>query len=204
MCCGPRPLLDGSVFVAREIVTRVGFTAATGRLANLLTGNTLQNASRSAYGDGLTALIPVGPAPGLTRLVRAQFRDLVVRDDTAVLTVRWEPPGPAPALFPVLDADITLTPAGDNATLLRLDGSYRPPLGAAGAIARPGRHEPGGFSHYRCPAPADLRGTCQPAHLDRHRRGTGYRARSRAGNGLAPLAGIRLWRVNRGLGGWSN
>ena len=28
--------------------------------------------------------------------------------------------------------------------------------------------------------------------------------RSRAGNGLAPLAGIRLWRVNRGLGGWSN
>ena len=93
MCCGPRPLLDGSVFVAREIVTRVGFTAATARLANLLTGNTLQNASRSAYGDGLTALIPVGPAPGLTRLVRAQFRDLVVRDDTAVLTVRWEATG---------------------------------------------------------------------------------------------------------------
>jgi hypothetical protein len=58
------------VFVSREIVTPVAFTAATARLANLLTGNSLQNASRSAYDDGLTALIPAGPAPGLTRLVR--------------------------------------------------------------------------------------------------------------------------------------
>jgi hypothetical protein len=57
----------------------------------------------------------------------------VVRADTAVLTLRWEASGAGAALFPVLDADITLTPAGDDATLLRLDGSYRPPLGAAGA-----------------------------------------------------------------------
>jgi hypothetical protein len=121
------------MFVSREIVTQVGFTAATARLANLLTGNALQNASRSAYDDGLTALISVGPAPGLTRLVRAEFRELVVRADTPVLTLRWEATGAGAALFPVLDADITLTPAGDDATLLRLDGSYRPPLGAAGA-----------------------------------------------------------------------
>ena len=122
------------MFVAREILTQVGLTAATARLANLLTGNTLQNASRSAYDDGLTALISVGPASGFTRLVRAQFRDLVVRGETAVLTVRWEATGAGAGLFPVLDADITLTPAGDDATLVRLDGSYRPPLGAAGAM----------------------------------------------------------------------
>lgn len=122
------------MFVSREIVTQVGFTAATARLANLLTGNSLQNASHSAYDDGLTALIPVGPAPALTRLVRARFDHLVLRGDTAVLTFRWEATGTGADLFPVLDADITLTPAGDDATLLRLDGSYRPPLGAAGAI----------------------------------------------------------------------
>jgi hypothetical protein len=132
--CGARPPLNCSVFVCREIVTQVSFTAATARLENLLRGNALRDASRSAYDDGLTALIPVGPAPGFTRLVRAQFRDLVLRGGTAMLTVRWEASGPGAGLFPVLDADITLTPAGDEATLLRLDGSYRPPLGAAGAM----------------------------------------------------------------------
>ena len=36
-------------------------------------------------------------------------------------------------LFPVLDADLTLAPAGQNAASLRLDGTYRPPLGSLGA-----------------------------------------------------------------------
>jgi hypothetical protein len=35
-------------------------------------------------------------------------------------------------LFPARDADITLTPAGEQATLLELAGTYRPPLGAVG------------------------------------------------------------------------
>jgi hypothetical protein len=61
------------------------------------------------------------------------FRDLVMRDDSAVLTLRWEATGPGGRLFPALDADITLTPAGERATLLRLAGSYRPPLGSLGA-----------------------------------------------------------------------
>jgi len=34
-------------------------------------------------------------------------------------------------LFPVLDADITLTPAGQRSTTLTLTGAYRPPPGAA-------------------------------------------------------------------------
>jgi hypothetical protein len=36
-------------------------------------------------------------------------------------------------LFPVLDADLTVTPADAGRTLMKLDGAYRPPLGAAGA-----------------------------------------------------------------------
>jgi hypothetical protein len=35
-------------------------------------------------------------------------------------------------LFPALDADLTLSPLDDDTSSLRLDGSYRPPLGAVG------------------------------------------------------------------------
>jgi hypothetical protein len=62
--CRARPRSAGNVFVSREIVTQVSFAAATARLANLLTGSTLQNASRSAHDDGLTALIPWARRPG--------------------------------------------------------------------------------------------------------------------------------------------
>ena len=52
---------------------------------------------------------------------------------SAVLTLRWEVTGHGSSVFPALDADITLTPAGDDATLLSVAGAYRPPLGSAGA-----------------------------------------------------------------------
>ena len=41
--------------------------------------------------------------------------------------------GPGSRLFPVLDADLTLTPAAEHAALLTLAGTYRPPLGSLGA-----------------------------------------------------------------------
>ena len=36
------------------------------------------------------------------------------------------------SLFPVLDANIILIPAGENASLLALAGAYRPPFAAVG------------------------------------------------------------------------
>ena len=38
---------------------------------------------------------------------------------------------PAGQRFPVLDADLTLTAAGENTTVLALTGVYRPPSGLA-------------------------------------------------------------------------
>jgi len=70
---------------------------------------------------------------GLSRLVRAQFGEPVTRDGTVTLKLRWEATGPGGSLFPALDADITLTATGAEATLLRLDGAYRPPFGPLGA-----------------------------------------------------------------------
>jgi hypothetical protein len=43
------------------------------------------------------------------------------------------PTGPGGRLFPALDADIWLTPAGEHSIRLSLAGVYRPPLAVLGA-----------------------------------------------------------------------
>jgi hypothetical protein len=124
------------MFVGDEVMLGLSFRAAQTRLANLAHGGLLSSVSQGAYRDGLAGLIRVGPmgaVPGASKLVEVRFRDLVTRDDTALLTLRWEATGPGGALFPALDADITLTPAGDQATRLTLAGAYRPPLAGLGS-----------------------------------------------------------------------
>jgi hypothetical protein len=49
------------------------------------------------------------------------------------MVLRWEATGPGGGLFPVLDADISLSRYGQSQTLLALTGAYRPPLGPVGA-----------------------------------------------------------------------
>jgi hypothetical protein len=123
------------VFVSDEVVVRVGFAAARARLANMIHADTLQARSADAYDSGFVKMLRVGPSPVISRLVRAEFRDLVVRDESGLLTLRWQATSPAGSLFPVPDADITVTPHAEDAVIVRLDGSYRPPLGALGAGA---------------------------------------------------------------------
>ena len=66
------------------------------------------------------------------KLVRVQARALAWTDRTAGLAIRWEATGPGGGLFPILDADIKLAPAGEHVTVLTVTGAYRPPLGALG------------------------------------------------------------------------
>jgi hypothetical protein len=47
--------------------------------------------------------------------------------DGTRLWLRWEAIGPDGAVYPALDAALTLTPAGETATLLALAGAYRLP-----------------------------------------------------------------------------
>ncbi len=124
------------MFVAEEMLLDLGFRPAQARLADLAGGGLLAHLSRDAYGDGLTGLVRVGPlgtAPGMSKLVDVQFLDVISRHGCAVLALRWQATGLAGGLFPALDADIALTPAGEHSTRLSLAGSYRPPLGAVGA-----------------------------------------------------------------------
>jgi len=124
------------MFVREELVLDVDFDTARVRIANLTQGGWLRGVSEAAYDHGLVGLVRVGPVgdmPGMSKLVRVQVRDLVTRDGTAVLTLRWEATGVGGRLFPALDADITLAPAGDDKTRVNLVGVYRPPLGGLGA-----------------------------------------------------------------------
>jgi hypothetical protein len=121
------------MFVSDEVVVPVGFATARARLANMIRGDTLRRSSAQAYGEGLVTILRVGPSRAASRLVRAEFREPVDHGDSCLLTLRWEAAGPAGQLFPVLDADITVTPGDGNRVLLRLDGAYRPPLGKLGA-----------------------------------------------------------------------
>jgi hypothetical protein len=123
--------LTGRVFVGDEVGLDVSFEVARAGLARLSRGGWLSSASEDAYGLGVAGLSRVG-ALGLTREVRVQALELAQRDGSAGLAIRWEVTGPGGGLSPVLDADITVHPAGEGGTLLTLAGAYRPPLGALG------------------------------------------------------------------------
>jgi hypothetical protein len=119
------------MFVGDEVVLDVSFAAARARLTDLMGNDLLRSASQDAYGAGITGLASVG-VPGLRKAVRVLAYELAETGGDAGLAIRWEAIGPGGGLFPVLDADIKIVPAGDQTTLLVLAGVYRPPLGPLG------------------------------------------------------------------------
>jgi hypothetical protein len=123
------------MFLSQELILELCFPAVRARLLSLAGGGWLDAASGQAYADGRAATIRAGPfgeVPGASKLVRVRFVEPADHDHIAVMPLRWEAAGPAGGLFPVLEADITLMPAGEQ-TKLVLAGSYRPPFGVFGA-----------------------------------------------------------------------
>jgi hypothetical protein len=124
------------MFISDQRVLTLGIGAARARLAHLVDGGWLGGASQKVYQGGIDHLVrigPVGDLPGVSRLVRVQFLDPVVRDDCVIVGMRWEAIGVTGGLFPVMDADIRLITEGGEATRMALTAVYRPPLGALGA-----------------------------------------------------------------------
>ena len=119
------------MFIGDEVQLDVGFAFARERLLQLGEGGALLSTSEGAYDHGTAGFARVG-LPGLSKLVRVQARELAWTDLTAGLAIRWEATGPGGGLFPVLDADITVAPAGHRSTVLTLRAVYRPPFGALG------------------------------------------------------------------------
>ena len=132
----PHAWSDRGMFAAAEVLLDLCFRAAEARLAHVARGGSLTPASQGAYDHGLTGLVRVGPlgaAADMSKLVEAHVLDVATRGESAVLALRWEATGPGGRLFPALDADMSLTPAGQHSTRLSLAGAYRPPLAALGA-----------------------------------------------------------------------
>ena len=123
------------MFVRAEAQAEISFTLAQARLANLARAGWLLDASQSAYGAPAADLAradPPGPVREESMLVNVHFRDVAADGGPARLALRWEAIGPGGELFPTLDADIALSPAGGHATTLTLTGVYRPPPGNLG------------------------------------------------------------------------
>lgn len=129
------------MFVAEEMIIGTGARAAQRRFVNSLHGNWLAEVSEAAYDGALTGLLRVGPGgPVAAKLVRVSFVDPVYRDEVMTAGLRWEATGAAGSLFPVLDANISISPAdgvstagGEESAWLTVAGVYRPPLGRLGA-----------------------------------------------------------------------
>ncbi len=130
--------MSGNVFIGDHILMDVRLDSATRQLERLARDGVLLSASEYAYGAGITGLVEAaGLAAGMSRLVGVQPGDLLETGGGARLGLRWEAVGSDGTLFPALDADLTLSPAGDNTTLLTLAGVYRLPE-HAGAGLDPG------------------------------------------------------------------
>lgn len=110
-------------------------------------GGRFPGASHGAYSDGISGLAKVGPPgiwPDLSKLVMIHVGDLAAGGTEARLPMRWEAIGPGSGLFPALDADVTVTPAADEASIVTLTRLYRPPLGRCGLSGGLDDHVPAG------------------------------------------------------------
>jgi hypothetical protein len=112
------------MFVSDLATLDVSFEVALARLAALTGSGALTRVSADAYAADTSS--------GMRLLARSRFRDLITRPDPAVFAVRWETSDHDGEPFPVLDADLTLTPAGPGAALLQLAGVYRADPGEDG------------------------------------------------------------------------
>lgn len=130
--------MSANVFLGDHILLDVDFDAARYQLGRLAGNGVLLSAAEYAYGMVITGLVEtVGPAAGMSRLAGVRAEDVTETPDGARLWLRWEAIGPDGAVYPALDADLTLTPAGETTTSLALAGVYRLP-GQAEAEFGPG------------------------------------------------------------------
>jgi hypothetical protein len=126
--------MSGDLLIGDYVLLNVGFAAARARLGNLADGGLLLEASEHAYGETITGLAEAArPVACGSQLAGVRPDDITETGGTAQLALHWEATTRDGGLFPALDADLTLTPAGDQATVFALTGVFRPPPALADA-----------------------------------------------------------------------
>ena len=119
------------MFISTEIRLNIGFSAAQDKLANLVRDGLLGRVSGDAYDQWQAGLVRAGARVtmlGMYRIARVRVTGIVTYGNSALWAMRWEVAGRGGALVPALDADLKLTPAGPDATVLTVSGVCRPPL----------------------------------------------------------------------------
>lgn len=86
-----------------------------------------------AYREGEQLRARVGPNAKVAREVKLDIGMAEIHSSGLVSPIHWTAQG-AGLLFPELDADLVLSKAGSHGTILRLRGTYQPPLGTLGRI----------------------------------------------------------------------
>jgi hypothetical protein len=125
--------MPGDMLIGDHVLLNVGFAAARARLGNLAVGGVLLGASEYAYGETITSLAGAGSVAGVSQLAGVRPGDFTEGPGIAQLPVHWEATTADGRLFPALDAELTLTSLGDQATVFALAGVFRPPPGLADA-----------------------------------------------------------------------
>jgi hypothetical protein len=122
------------VFVGDCVVLDVSFGTGRARLAILARDGVLLRACHAAYSEGIADLAQAaGLAAGRSRLATVRLVGLADTDHCARIALRWQALAADGRLFPALEADLMLTPAGEQITLLALAGTYRRQPAGAGA-----------------------------------------------------------------------
>ena len=126
--------MTGEMFIGDHVLLNVGFAVARTRLGNMTGGGLLLGASEHAYSETITGLTgAAGSVAGVSRLAGVRPEDITETHGRARLPLHWEVTAGGGTLFPVLDADLTLSPAGEAATIFAFTGVFRPPPGLADA-----------------------------------------------------------------------
>lgn len=121
------------VFACHRVVLDVSFGTGRARLRLLARDGVLQRACHAACSEGIALTRAAGPAVVLSQLAAVRQAGLAGTDHCARLAVRWEAQAADGTVFPALDADLMLTPAGEQITLLAVGGTFRLQPGRVGA-----------------------------------------------------------------------
>ena len=126
--------MTSEMFIGDHVLLNIGFAVARARLGILAGGGLLLGASEHAYAETNAGLTDTaGSVAGVSRLAGVRPGDVTETSGGAQLPVHWEVTAGGGTLFPVLDADLILTPAGQATTVFALTGVFRPPPGLADA-----------------------------------------------------------------------
>jgi hypothetical protein len=120
------------MFVQYFGVVERPFAEVDAALADVASG--LDESANVAYrrGEGLIASIGIGGA-AIAKEVHLAVGEFIRREDTTSVPLAWTATG-TPAMFPTMEADLTITALGAGLTQVAFQGRYKPPLGALGRM----------------------------------------------------------------------